>query len=150
MCSDPVGPDADLSALIGDMFDTLYASYGRGLAAVQIGEMRRVFIMDATWKDGAKTPMVFVNPEVMETSAEEMCNDEACLSIPGPSTAITRPREVKLRWQDETGQDREQWFTGFEAVCVQHEFDHLNGIVTLDHLSGDARAQALQSYQEGG
>ena len=140
----PVTDDA--TALANDMLDTMYAAPGRGLAAPQIGEMRRVFVMDATWKDAAPTPMVFVNPEITNASDATTTLDEGCLSIPGILAPITRPAEVTMRWTTLNGDTAEQSFTGFEAACVQHELDHLNGKITFDHLTPAARIQAEADY----
>jgi peptide deformylase len=122
-------------ALVNDMYETLYAAQGRGLAAPQVGETVRVFIMDATWKDGEKSPVTFVNPELISASETLVENEESCLSIPDTSSWIKRPDQVRLRWKDMNGVIHERDFDGFEAICVQHELDHLNGTVTLDHVN---------------
>ena len=125
--------DAALADLVGDMFETMYAAPGRGLAAVQVGVLARVFIMDATWKAAEKTPMVFVNPEIFERSARAVTQEEGCLSIPGMPRRVSRPAEVALRWQGLDARQHEGRFSGFEAACIQHEFDHLEGRLILDH-----------------
>ncbi|MEM1236045.1 MAG: peptide deformylase [Pseudomonadota bacterium] len=132
--SAPVGAfDAALRGLVQDMFDTMYAAPGRGLAAVQVGVLTRVFVMDATWKEGERTPMVFVNPAITDHGLDLAVNEEGCLSIPDVPRRVARPAEVTLRWQDLDGAAYERAFTGFEAACVQHEFDHLDGRTILDH-----------------
>ena len=132
-CAPVVDFDANLRALAADMLETMYAAYGRGLAAPQVAMTCRMFVMDADWKTGAPAPGVFINPEVLRASDGRQVYDEACLSIPGTSRRIARPAEVLLRWQDETGARREATFVGPAAVIVQHETDHLDGILILDH-----------------
>jgi peptide deformylase len=131
-----LGPDTmardDLDRLIADMCDTMYAALGRGLAAPQIGVARRVFVMDATWKTGASSLRAFVDPVPLAASDEVATLDEGCLSIPGRLVAVTRPARVTLAWHDADGMRRTGGFDGFAAACVQHEIDHLDGILTLD------------------
>ena len=115
------------------MLETMYAAPGRGLAAPQVGRLVRMFVMDVDWKSGIPAPAVFVNPEVLRASDGRQVYDEACLSIPGVARRVARPAEVRLRWQDETGARREGAFLGPAAVIVQHETDHLDGILILDH-----------------
>ena len=132
--SEPVGAfDAGLRALVGDMFETMYGATGRGLAAVQVGVLARVFVMDATWKEGEKTPLVFINPVMVDHGLELEVREEGCLSIPDVPRRVARPSEVFMRWQDLSGADHERRFSGFEAACVQHELDHLDGRTILDH-----------------
>ncbi|MEM7271395.1 MAG: peptide deformylase [Pseudomonadota bacterium] len=129
-----VGLDEDVSALATDMIDAMYDAYGRGLAAPQVGECLRIFVMDCGWKDGAlRTPLVFINPEVTDRSADVRTVDEGCLSLPGVPVQVTRPSEVTVHWRDLEGAAHQRLFTGFEAVCVQHETDHLDGILNIDH-----------------
>ena len=124
-----------------DMLDTMYAAEGRGLAAPQVGIMRRIFVMDAGWKVGKPDPRMFFNPSIVTKQPMDgwiaptgvAVNTEACLSIPGRAVRIARPAQVRLNWQDNSGRDCQGDFTGFEAVCVQHEIDHLNGILCIDH-----------------
>lgn len=139
--------DEDLRGLIADMFDTIYAAPGRGLAGPQVGVMKRVFVMDCTWKEGAKTPMAFLDPEIIASSAEKDTHEEGCLSIPGLMVPVVRPTAITVHWKDASGTAQEQSFDGFEARCIQHEMDHLDGCVTLDHLSEAARADILKGYE---
>ncbi|MBB93055.1 MAG: peptide deformylase [Rhodobacteraceae bacterium] len=143
---DPVGSDEDLSALIADMFDTMYDAPGRGLAAPQMGVLKRVFVMDVTWKAGPRTPIAMINPQILDRSAEAQTTPEGCLSIPGVLVDVTRPEAVTMAWTDETGALCEDRFTGFAAVCAQHELDHLDGIVTFDRLAPEARRAAEAAY----
>jgi peptide deformylase len=149
--STPAAPVAEfgpaLAALADDMFDTMYAAPGRGLAGPQIGAMQRVFVMDAGWKDGAPEPRVFVNPEILSASGA-VTADEGCLSVPGLSVPVTRPDRVRLRWQGLDGAWEEAEFTGFHAVCTQHERDHLDGILHLDRVAPDLRARLLAREAE--
>lgn len=137
----------DLRDLIADMFDTMYAAPGRGLAGPQIGVMKRVFVMDCTWKEGDRSPVAFVNPEIIAASDENSALEEGCLSIPGLMVPVVRPDEITVRWQTADGAQQAQTFSGFEARCIQHEMDHLDGRVTLDHLSETDRADILKGYE---
>lgn len=122
--------------LAADMVETMYDAPGRGLAAPQVGEALRLFVMDSGWKDGAaRAPRVFINPSFVERSADLAVNEEGCLSIPGVPVDVSRPASVKMRWTDLDGAAQEQTFEGFEAVCVQHEADHLDGILNVDLAS---------------
>lgn len=133
--------DDDLRSLAADMLETMYAAPGRGLAASQVGRLVRMFVMDVDWKTGEPAPMVFVNPE-LELMGNRVTGPEGCLSIPGPVTEVERSDTVRVRWTDLEGAAREQVFDGFAAICIQHENDHLDGILTLDRLRPDARAKA--------
>lgn len=124
--------DAALRALAADMFDTMYAAPGRGLAAPQVGVLQRVFVMDIGWKDGAPAPQVFVNPRITDASDVMQTYAEGCLSIPGVVSRVARPDRVLVEWQDVDGVRHSGWFDGFAAVCVQHERDHLDGILCID------------------
>lgn len=125
--------DAKLAAIAKDMLDVMYAAPGRGLAAPQVGITQRVFVMDATWKDGTPDPQVFVNAEMVECSEEIVVMAEGCLSIPDRTSRVARPAQVTLRWQDLDGAPQTGTFTGFAAACVQHERDHLDGILCTDY-----------------
>jgi peptide deformylase len=133
--------DATLT-LAHEMLDTMYDAQGRGLAAPQIGVLRRVFVMDAGWKTGDTTPEIFLNPEIIWRSPQMALGPEGCLSIPGVMAEVSRHREIILRWTVADGSVQAQKLTGFRAICAQHEIDHLDGIVTLDHLSPEDRARA--------
>lgn len=124
--------DAALKRLTDDMLATMYDAKGRGFAAPQVGVLSRVFVMDATWKTGAPAPMACVNPRVAEASETTAILAEGCLSIPDKLVEVSRPDCVRLRWQDLTGSPQEAAFDGFAAACVQHEIDHLNGVLITD------------------
>ena len=145
LLSQPCAPavlSEDLRALAADMLETMYAAPGRGLAAPQVGRLVRLFVMDTTWKEGARAPVVCVNPEILWLSDTRAVGPEGCLSIPGPTTMVERAEAVRMRWTDLDGAVREAELTGFAAICAQHEYDHLDGVLTLDRLSAEARARA--------
>ncbi len=137
----------DVRTLVEDMLETMYDAPGRGLAAPQIGVMLRVFVMDPTWKDGDRSPIVCINPKITDTGAATEEGPEACLSIPGISAQVTRPTTIRLAWTDLNGARQEQDLTGFAALCAQHELDHLNGMVTLDRVDADQRAALVAQYE---
>ena len=128
--------------LARNMLDTMYAAGGRGLAAPQVGALTRIFVMDATWKTAERTPEIFINPEIIWRSESTAPGPEGCLSIPGVLAQITRHTELILRWVTTEGAIAAAKLTGFRAICAQHEIDHLDGILTLDRLTPDARAIA--------
>jgi peptide deformylase len=129
-------------ALARDMLETMYAAEGRGLAAPQVGRLIRMFVMDATWKAGDRKLEIFVNPEILWRSPDLAPGPEACLSIPGVLADVSRHTAVILRWTAPDGAIVAQKLTGFRAICAQHEIDHLDGRLILDHLSPEARARA--------
>jgi peptide deformylase len=136
----------EIEALTADMLETMYAAPGRGLAAPQVGAMVRVFVMDAGWKEGKSDPLVCINPMLQEVGEERATNAEGCLSIPGVSADISRPSQVQMMWTGLNGGRYVQSFSGFAAACVQHELDHLDGVVTFDHLDADTRATLEAEY----
>lgn len=142
-CASVDGFTRDIRALVADMFQTMYAASGRGLAGPQIGAMQRIFVMDVGWKEGVPEPRAFVNPTITYRSQERATVAEGCLSIPGIMAFVSRPAAIRLRWQGLDGTTYVDAFDGFEATCVQHEADHLEGILTLDHLTPEARAEVL-------
>ncbi len=133
-------------SLIKDLFHTMYAAPGRGLAAPQIGVMQRVFVIDTGWKEGADDPIAFINPEILGASDTTATQDEGCLSIPGVLAPVTRPGRVHVRWLAEDGTPQTRWFEGFAAACIQHELDHLNGTVTFDRLDPAMRTTLEATY----
>ncbi len=134
--------------LIDDMFATMYAAQGRGLAAPQVGMMQRFFVMDCGWKEGEPNRMVMINPVIMAAERAPEVMEEGCLSIPGITVAVERPKAVTVQWTAAEGDIHMADFDGFEARCIQHEFDHLNGVVTLDHLSPELRTMAEAEFLE--
>ena len=135
--------DGDVSGLAADMLDTMYDAPGRGLAAPQVGVRTRLFVMDTGWRSGAPAPLVCLNPEILWRSDTLSEGAEGCLSIPGPATPVTRATQIRLGWTGLDGVRHDALLDGFAAVCAQHEYDHLDGILTLDHLSPQARAAAI-------
>lgn len=132
--------------LAEDMLETMYAAPGRGLAAPQVGETVRLFVMDTTWKDGERRPIVAINPEIVTKSPMRVTGPEGCLSIPGLTAEVERAETIRLRWTTLDGDVRDEILTGFDAVCAQHEFDHLNGIVTFDRIPAATRARLEAAY----
>lgn len=147
-CAEVREVTAQVQILAADMLETMYAAPGRGLAGPQIGEMLRIFVMDTGWKEGASDPLVCIDPQIEVLDDSPVTNNEGCLSIPGVSARVTRPAAVRLTY---TGLDRARHsrdLTGFGAVCAQHEYDHLDGVLTFDRLDADARAAMLADYDE--
>lgn len=144
--------DADLKALVADMFETMYAAPGIGLAAVQVGEPIRLLVIDLQEPEDpenpespvVKQPRVFINPEILWHSDSEVPYTEGCLSVPEQYAEVMRPDKIRARWQNETGEVREEEINGLLAVCLQHEMDHLNGVLFIDHLSRLKREMVLK------
>lgn len=129
------GPDADaVRALIPRMFAAMYAAPGIGLAAPQVGSLLRFFVVDLMPDDKPK-PMVLINPTIEAASKETVIREEGCLSLPGQYAEVERPARVVMRFEDETGARRQVEAEGLLAACLQHELDHLDGILFVDHLS---------------
>lgn len=131
--------DDDLRALADDMLATMYEAPGIGLAAPQIGVMRRIFVMDCAGKDEEPAPMVLVNPEITWSSDELATSEEGCLSIPDIYDDVTRPDRVRMRWLGLDGETHEEEFADRWATCAQHELDHLNGKLFIDYLGAVRR-----------
>ena len=127
--------DADLKKLMNDMLETMYAAPGIGLAAIQVGVAKRVIVLDIAQKDGPKNPMFFVNPEIIEKSENCLTYEEGCLSVPGQFAEIDRPDKCYIKYLDYHGQSKEIKAEGMLATCIQHEIDHLEGILFIDYLS---------------
>ena len=155
--------DDDLRALVDDMFETMYDAPGIGLAAIQVGVPLRVLVIDLQPEDEEaepvpcnhdghhhhhqptkKEPRVFVNPEILDPSDELKTYQEGCLSVPDIYADVDRPAGCRVRWQDLEGNVHEEEMNGMMAVCIQHEMDHLNGILFIDHLSRLKRSMALK------
>ena len=148
--STPVdGVDDALRAFIKDMFDTMYDAPGIGLAAIQVGVPKRVLVIDLQERDeesGAviREPRVFINPEIVEMSEDLTVYSEGCLSVPDQYADVERPSIIKAKWLDENGKAHEEVIEGLLAICLQHEMDHLNGILFIDHLSKLKRDMVLK------
>lgn len=132
-----------LGELAGEMLETMYAAPGRGLAAPQVGIMVRLFVMDVGWKDGAPSPVVMIDPAIEESSEALVTGTEGCLSLPGVSAEVTRAAEVRMRWLALDGSGQSALLRGPEAICAQHELDHLNGLTILDRVGPEHRAELI-------
>ncbi|MCA0422894.1 MAG: peptide deformylase [Proteobacteria bacterium] len=138
--------DKDLTQLVGDMFETMYDAPGIGLAAIQIGQPLRVVTIDLSKKEGEQQPQVFINPEIVWASDDRSSYEEGCLSIPEYYAEVTRPARVKVRYRNETGEEREVLAEGLLATCLQHEIDHLNGVLFIDHISKLKRTMVVKKF----
>ena len=127
--------DADIKELMDDMLETMYAAPGIGLAAIQVGVPKRVIVLDIAPKDKPKNPMHFVNPEIITKSENSSTYEEGCLSVPGQFAEITRSKKCYIKYLDYYGQPKEIKAEGMLATCIQHEIDHLEGILFIDYLS---------------
>jgi peptide deformylase len=140
--------DKPLHALIDDMFETMYAAPGIGLAAIQIGVPQRVVTMDLAKKDDLPAPLVFINPEVIWKSDEKSTYEEGCLSIPEYYEEVERPLSVKVKYLDRDGKPQEIEATGLLATCLQHEIDHTNGVLFIDYISKLKRDMVMKRFKK--
>ena len=127
--------DKDLQILMDDMLETMYAAPGIGLAAIQVGVPKRVIVLDIEQKEGQKKPLFFVNPEIIQKSKNLSTYEEGCLSVPGQFAEIDRPDKCHIKYLDYYGEKKEINAEGMLATCIQHEIDHLEGILFIDYLS---------------
>ena len=127
--------DKDIQKLMDDMLETMYAAPGIGLAAIQVGVPKRIIVLDIAPKDKPKNPMYFVNPEIITKSENSSTYEEGCLSVPGQFAEINRPDKCHIKYLDYYGQPKEIKADGMLATCIQHEIDHLEGILFIDYLS---------------
>jgi peptide deformylase len=147
--SQPVAAvDDDLRALMDDMLETMYDAPGIGLAAIQIGVPKRGIVMDLAREDEDKAPRYYVNPEILWASEETAPYEEGCLSVPEYFDEVERPAKVKLRYLNYQGETVEEDAEGLFAVCIQHEMDHLEGVLFIDHLSRLKREQAVKKVKK--
>lgn len=146
--SQPCDPVTEIgaatAALVEDLFETMYAAQGRGLAAPQIGVMQQVFVTDTGWKEGAPRPRAMVNPQILDRSAAQTDMEENCLSIPDFPLQIRRPSAVTVQWHDAGGAEHSAAFEGAEARVIQHEYAHLRGTVIFHAFPPDT-ARALEA-----
>src|SRR5215213_6270796 len=148
--STPVeGVDDELRELVSDMFETMYDAPGIGLAAIQVGVPKRILVIDLQEPEEeggepVKDPRVFINPEIVTHSDQEVPYTEGCLSIPDQYADVDRPDRIRARWLDEHGKNHEEDIEGMLAVCLQHEMDHLEGVLFIDHLSRLKRDMVLK------
>ena len=127
--------DSEIQKLMDDMLQTMYAAPGIGLAAIQVGVPKRVIVLDISRKDEKKNPMCFVNPEIFDQSKNNSTYEEGCLSVPGQFAEIDRPDKCTIKYLNYYGEPKEIKAEGMLATCIQHEIDHLEGILFIDYLS---------------
>ncbi len=145
--------DSKLRALIADMFETMYDAPGIGLAAIQVGVEKRLLLMDLQETEDEegkpiRNPRVFINPELYDPSEEHSVYSEGCLSVPEQFADVERPATIHARWTDGDGKAHDEKLEGLLATCLQHEMDHLDGILFIDHLSRLKREMILKKLQK--
>lgn len=141
--------DDELRVLIADMFETMYAAPGIGLAAIQVGVPKRVLVIDLQEKDEEtgstiRVPRVFINPEIVPVGDEMSVYNEGCLSVPDQYADVERPAAIRAKWLDQDGKAHDEPLDGMIATCLQHEMDHLEGVLFIDHLSKLKRDMLLK------
>ena len=147
LVSEPVGPITDeIRTLVADMLETMYDAPGVGLAAIQIGVAKRVVTIDTSKEEGVREPRVFIDPEIVWASEEKRVYDEGCLSIPEYYSEVERPDRVRVKFRDLDGKEQEIPADGLLATCIQHEIDHLNGVLFIDHLSKLKRDRVIKKF----
>jgi peptide deformylase len=147
LVSEPVKKlTAEVRRLVDDMFETMYEAPGIGLAAIQVAVPKRIVTMDLAKKEEPRNPQVFVNPEILWRSQEKATYEEGCLSIPEYYSDVERPAQVKFRYLDLEGQQQEVEANGLLATCIQHEVDHLNGVLFIDYLSKLKRDRVIKKF----
>jgi len=145
--SEPVGKiTGEIKKLVEDMFETMYDAPGIGLAAVQVGVLRRVVTMDLSKKEESSEPKVFINPEIVWRSEELSTYEEGCLSIPDIHEDVERAARVRVKYLDLEGRAQEEEAEGLFATCIQHEVDHLNGVLFIDHISKLKRDRITKKF----
>ena len=140
--------DADLRGLIDDMIETMHDAPGVGLAAIQVAEPIRLLVVDTAKKEEAPDPQVFINPEIVWSSDERATYEEGCLSIPEYYAEVERPASVRARALDREGRMREILAEGLLSTVLQHEIDHLNGVLFIDHISKLKRDRVIKKFQK--
>ena len=146
VCEPVTEVDGELLSLLDDMLETMYDAPGIGLAAIQIAVPKRLVTIDITRDDGPREPHFFINPEITWQSEELATYEEGCLSIPEVYEEVERPAECKVRYLDRDGAERELHCEGLMATCIQHEIDHLNGILFIDHISKLKRDRVIKKF----
>jgi len=145
--------DDELRALIDDMFETMYDAPGIGLAAIQVGVPKRLLVMDLQEEEGEdgkpiRNPRVFINPEIVSESEERSVYSEGCLSVPDQYADVERPAGIRAKWLDRDGVAHEEELSELLSTCLQHEMDHLNGVLFIDHLSRMKRDMLLKKLDK--
>jgi peptide deformylase len=167
MCSPVAEVTDEVRGIVSDMFDTMYDARGIGLAASQVGILKRIVVIDLQERPeggeaaesadedraeadagGTRNPHAFINPELVSVSEETSTYNEGCLSIPEQYAEVTRPARCHVRWLDTDGQPHEQEFDGLMATCMQHEIDHLNGVLFTDHISRLKRGMLMKKLDK--
>ena len=138
--------DADLQRLADDMLETMYDAPGIGLAAIQIGVPRRMLVIDISREGEEKQPQVFINPEIVKSSDERSLYEEGCLSIPDYYAEVERPAVVSVKYLDRNGKEQTVEADGLLATCLQHEIDHLNGVLFIDYISRLKREMVIKKF----
>jgi peptide deformylase len=138
--------DSDLQRLADDMLDTMYDAPGIGLAAIQIGVPRRMLVIDVAREGEEKQPLVFINPEIVASSDERSVYEEGCLSIPDYYAEVERPATVSVKYLDRDGKEQTVEADSLLATCLQHEIDHLNGVLFIDHISRLKREMVVKKF----
>jgi peptide deformylase len=147
LVSEPIGTiDDEIRQLAADMLETMYEAPGIGLAAIQVGVRKRLITMDLAKKDEEKQPQVIINPEIIAASEEKSVYEEGCLSIPEFYEEVERPAQVTVRYMDLDGVTHEAAASGLFATCLQHEIDHLNGVLFIDHISKLKRDRVTKKF----
>ena len=140
--------DDEVKALAKDMLETMYDAPGIGLAAPQVGELRRLVVMDLAKEGDPPEPIVMINPEILRYSDETTVTEEGCLSIPELYYEVERPAEITVRYTDLDGKTVEKDADDKLAICIQHEIDHLDGVLYIDYLSRLKRDRVLKKFQK--
>lgn len=140
--------DAGVRKLLDDMLETMYDAPGIGLAAIQVGVAKRIIVMDTSMEEEENRPTFFINPEVVWESEERNTYSEGCLSVPEHYADVERPASVRVKYLDYDGTMQEKLMEGLDATCIQHEIDHLNGIVFIDYLSRLKRNMIIKKVQK--
>ena len=140
--------DADVRTLLDNMLETMYAAPGIGLAAIQVAVAKRLIVVDTSTDEEEKKPLFLINPEVTWESDERSVYNEGCLSVPEHYAEVERPASVRVRYQDYHGEMQEDLLDGLTATCVQHEIDHLDGVVFIDYLSRLKRNMIIKKVQK--
>ena len=140
--------DAAVRSLMEDMIETMYEAPGIGLAAVQVGVPKRIIVVDCAARDEDPRPLRLVNPEIVWTSDDVSEHEEGCLSIPEIYEMVERPARCRVRYLDERRRSRELDCEGLLATCIQHEVDHLNGVLFIDHISRLKRERIIRKFQK--
>ncbi|KQT32663.1 peptide deformylase [Sphingomonas sp. Leaf412] len=147
----------EVRGIVADMFDTMYDAHGIGLAAIQVGILQRIVVIDLQDREteeeepapeAVRDPRAFINPELVSVSEESSTYNEGCLSIPEQYAEVTRPARCRVAWLDTAGERHEEDMDGLMATCMQHEIDHLNGVLFIDHISRLKRGMLMKKLDK--